>query len=200
MFTGIGRESGRVEAIERGEEGARVAVRAPATAASATVGDSVAVNGVCLTATSASDGVLTFDAVPETVRRTALGRLKPGAPVNVEPALRAGEPLGGHILHGHVDAVGRVRRIEPEGEGARMEVEAPPDVLRYCVEKGSIAVDGVSLTIAAVEDASFEVALVPHTLRATTLGERRPGDEVNLEADMLAKHVERLLQARGQLG
>ena len=200
MFTGIVRESGRVEAIERGEEGARVAVRAPATAASATVGDSVAVNGVCLTATSASDGVLTFDAVPETVRRTALGRLKPGAPVNVEPALRAGEPLGGHILHGHVDAVGRVRRIEPEGEGARMEVEAPPDVLRYCVEKGSIAVDGVSLTIAAVEDASFEVALVPHTLRATTLGERRPGDEVNLEADMLAKHVERLLQARGQLG
>jgi riboflavin synthase alpha subunit len=116
--------------------------------------------------------------------------------VNVEPALRAGEPLGGHIVQGHVDGVGRVRSVTPEGDGARIEVEAPDDVLRYCVEKGSVAVEGVSLTIAALAEGGFAVALIPHTLAATTLGRLEAGDEVNLEADVLGKYVERLLDAR----
>jgi riboflavin synthase alpha subunit len=139
---------------------------------------------------------MAFDAVPETLSRTALHHLAPGAGLNVEPALRAGEPLGGHIVQGHVDGVGRVRAVTPEGGGARVEVEAPPELLRYCVEKGSIALDGVSLTVAALTAGSFAVALVPHTLEATTLGRLRPGAEVNLEVDVLAKYVERLLPGR----
>jgi riboflavin synthase len=189
MFTGIVREVGEVEAVEAGGEQVRLRIRAPETAAGTAVGDSVAVNGVCLTAVEAADGVLAFDAVPETLRRSSLGRLVSGAAVNVEPAVRAGEPLGGHFVQGHVDGVGRVRRVDAEG----VEVEAPAEVLRYCVEKGSIAVEGVSLTIAALAGDGFSVALIPHTRAVTTLGRLREGDEVNLEADLLAKHVERLL-------
>ena len=196
MFTGIVREVGRVEAVEGENRGVRVRIGAPGTAGAVAPGDSIAVNGVCLTAVAAAEVFLEFDAVPETLARTSLSGLASGDAVNLEPALRAGEPLGGHIVQGHVDAVGRVGRVEWEGDGVRMEVEAPPKVLRYCVEKGSIAVDGVSLTIAALTEDSFEVALVPHTLRATTLGERKAGDEVNLEVDVLAKYVERLLSSR----
>ncbi|MGH3020286.1 MAG: riboflavin synthase [Gaiellaceae bacterium] len=190
MFTGIVRELGAVQAVEESGTGVRLLVRAPDTAAEAAVGDSVAVNGVCLTAVAADDGVLSFDAVPETLRRSSLGRLAAGVRVNVEPALRAGEPLGGHFVQGHVDGVGRVRRADAEG----LEIEAGGEILRYCVEKGSIAVEGVSLTIAALDEASFTVALVPHTREVTTLGAVAEGDEVNLEADVLAKHVERLLE------
>ena len=190
MFTGIVRELGAVEAVEESATGIRLLVGAPDTAAEAAVGDSVAVNGVCLTAVRADDGVLAFDAVPETLRRSSLGRLAAGARVNVEPALRAGEPLGGHFVQGHVDGVGRVRRADAEG----LEIEAGGEILRYCVEKGSIAVEGVSLTIAALGEDSFTVALVPHTREVTTLGAVAEGDEVNLEADVLAKHVERLLE------
>ncbi len=193
MFTGIVRERGRVAAIDGGAEGVRLRVEAPATAAEVSVGDSVAVGGVCLTVVEIAAPQLSFDAVPETLGRTALGRLRPGAEVNLEPALRAGEPLGGHVMQGHVDGVGRVRSVEPEGDGSRIWIDAPPAVLRYCVEKGSIAVDGTSLTVAALDDAGFAVALIPHTLSETTLGALRPGDEVNLEADVLAKYVERLL-------
>jgi riboflavin synthase len=157
------------------------------------VGDSVAVNGVCLTAVEAADGTLAFDAVPETLARTSLGRLAPGAPVNLEPALRAGDPMGGHVMQGHVDGLARVRSVEPEGEGRRIWIDTPPGLLRYAVEKGSIAVDGVSLTVAALDDAGFAVALIPHTLAETTLGELAPGDDVNLEVDVLAKYVERLV-------
>jgi len=137
-----------------------------------------------------------FDAVPETLSRTALGSLDPGDAVNVEPSLRVGDQLGGHVVQGHVDAVGRVRSVEPEGEGRRVWVDAPDTVVRYCIEKGSIAVDGVSLTIAAFDDEGFEVALIPHSLAVTTLGSLEPGDQVNLEADVLGKVVERLLAAR----
>jgi riboflavin synthase len=193
VFTGIVRERGRVAAIDGGAEGVRLRVEAPATAAEVSVGDSVAVGGVCLTVVEIAAPQLSFDAVPETLSRTALGRLQAGAEVNVEPALRAGEPLGGHVMQGHVDGVGRVRSAEPEGDGSRIWIDAPPAVLRYCVEKGSIAVDGTSLTVAALDDAGFAVALIPHTLSETTLGALRPGDEVNLEADVLAKYVERLL-------
>jgi riboflavin synthase len=193
VFTGIVRERGRVAAVDGDGEGVRLTLEAPQTARDAAVGDSVAIGGCCLTVTSRNGSTLTFDAVPETLRRTSLARLGAGDEVNLEPALRAGEPLGGHYVQGHVDGVGRVRTVQPEGEGARVWFDAPPEVLRYCVEKGSIAVDGVSLTIAALDDAGFAVALVPHTLRETTLGTLAPDDAVNLEADVLAKYVERLL-------
>jgi riboflavin synthase len=188
VFTGIVREVGRVEAVEERGESVRLVVRAPETAAAAAVGDSVSLAGVCLTAVEVADGTVAFDAVPETLRRSTLGRLETGGGVNVEPALRAGDPLGGHIVQGHVDGVGRIRRVDGEG----IEVEAPQDVLRYCVEKGSIAVEGVSLTIAALGESSFTVALIPHTRDVTTLGGVAEGDDVNLEADVVAKYVERL--------
>jgi riboflavin synthase len=192
MFTGIVRELGTVEALEEDGGGARLRVRAPEAAARTGLGDSVSVNGVCLTAVASADGLLDFDLVAETLRRSSLGRLRAGANVNVEPALRAGEPLGGHLVQGHVDAVGRVARADAEG----LEIEASPGLLRYCVEKGSITVEGVSLTVAGLADGSFSVALVPHTREATTLGAVAAGDEVNLEVDVIAKHVERLLEPR----
>jgi riboflavin synthase len=185
VFTGLVREVGRVVSFD----GSRLSVESSLAAA---IGDSVSVNGCCLTVVDGDRRTLAFDAVPETLARTALGRLDAGAAVNLEPALRAGEPLGGHYVQGHVDGVGRVRSLEPEGGGARMWVDPPAELLRYCVEKGSIAVDGVSLTIADLDEEGFAVALVPHTLAATTLGTLEPGSEVNLEADVLAKYVERL--------
>jgi riboflavin synthase len=187
VFTGIVREVGRVESSEDG----RLVV---ACAIEANPGDSVAVDGVCLTVVEDRDGRLAFDVVPETRARSK----EFAGEVNVEPALRAGEQLGGHLVQGHVDGVGVVRAVDPEGEGARATIAAPPEVLRYCAEKGSIAVDGVSLTVAAVTNDAFAVALVPHTLRATTLGTLRPGDEVNLEVDVVAKYVERLLESRAE--
>jgi riboflavin synthase alpha subunit len=193
MFTGIVRERGRVASRAGGDEGIRLRIAAPETATGVAPGDSVAVGGVCLTVVAVDGDELSFDAVPETLSRTALGRLEPGDDVNVEPALRAGEPLGGHMMQGHVDGVGRVRSAEPEGDGKRIWIDAPADVLRYCVEKGSIAVDGASLTVAALDDAGFAVALIPHTLAETTLGALAPGDDVNLETDVLAKYVERLM-------
>jgi riboflavin synthase len=192
MFTGIVRELGTVDAFD----GSRLVVAAPETAAAAAVGDSVAVAGVCLTVVGNEEGRLAFDAVPETLSRTALDSLEPGDTVNVEPSLRIGDQLGGHVVQGHVDAAGRVRSVAPEGDGRRVWIDAPETVIRYCIEKGSIAVDGVSLTIAAFDDDGLEVALIPHTLAVTTLGRLEPGDEVNLEADVLGKVVERLLAAR----
>ena len=182
MFTGIVRERGRVASFESG----RLVVEA---AVGAEVGDSVAIAGVCLTVVARENGRLAFDVVPETIARTTLGSLSPGGEVNVEPSLRAGDPLGGHIVQGHVDGVGRVRDV---AEGLTW-FDAPEGVVRYCVVKGSIAVDGTSLTVAALDDAGFAVALVPHTLAATTLGALAPGDAVNLEVDVLAKYVERLV-------
>ena len=183
MFTGIVRDLGRVVSFD----GSRLVVE---TSVEASLGDSVAIDGICLTVASTTAGRLTFDVVPET-----LGRVKRfGAEVNVEPAVRAGEPLGGHYVQGHVDGVGHVQSVEADGDGLRVFVTAPGDVLRYCVEKGSIAVDGVSLTIAELSGDAFAVALVPHTLAATTLAELRPGRAVNLEVDVLAKYVERLVQ------
>ena len=194
MFTGIVRERGRVVAARRNGDGLELRIAAPETAEGTSVGDSIAVAGCCLTAVVVNDGELGFDAVPETLRRTTLAELTEGAEVNLEPALRAGEPLGGHYVQGHVDGVGRVRSREPEGDGARLRLDVPPELLRYCAEKGPLAVDGVSLTIAGLADDGVEIALVPHTLAATTLGALQPGDPVNLEVDVLAKYVERLSQ------
>jgi riboflavin synthase len=193
MFTGIVREVGRVASIGGGDEGVRLEIDAPRTAPTVECGGSVAVNGVCLTAESVDGRLLVFHAVPETLRRTTLGGLAAGAPVNLEPALRAGDAMGGHVVQGHVDGVGRVQSVEAEGEGLRVIVEAPDAVLRYCVEKGSITVEGVSLTVAEVHPDSFGLALIPYTLSETTLADLVPGREVNLEVDVLAKYVERLV-------
>jgi riboflavin synthase len=182
MFTGLVREVGRVVSFNDG----RLVVECETSAA---VGDSVSVDGICLTVTDVGEGTLAFHVVPETLSRT-----KPfGERVNVEPALRAGDQLGGHYVQGHVDGVGTVTAVKPEGEGVRLTIDSDEDVCRYCIEKGSIAVDGVSLTIAAVADGGFEIALVPHTLAQTTLSTLLPGDRVNLEVDVLGKYVERLL-------
>ena len=193
MFTGIVRELGVVVEAEEAGGGLALVVRAPQTAARTNIGDSVAIDGCCLTATRVATGSIRFHAVPETIARTTLRDLERDHEVNVEPAVRAGEELGGHYVQGHVDAVGRVQSVEAEGEGLRVFVEAPDEVLRYCVEKGSITVDGVSLTVAELAGDAFGVALVPHTLTATTLSELEPGKAVNLEADVLAKYVERLI-------
>jgi len=192
VFTGIVRERGRVVAAEANGGGMHLRVEARETAAAARPGDSIAVAGCCLTATAVEDGSLEFDAVPETIASTNLGRLAEGAEVNLEPALRAGEPLGGHFVQGHVDGVGRVRALEPEGEGARLSLELDPELLRYCVQKGSLTVEGVALTVAALDEDGVEIALVPFTLRETTLSALRAGDEVNVEVDLLAKYAERL--------
>jgi riboflavin synthase len=192
MFTGIVRELGTVDAFG----GGRLVVAAEETSRAAAVGDSVAVAGVCLTVVEAAQGQLAFDVVPETIARTALGRLGPGSEVNLEPSLRVGDQFGGHVVQGHVDAVGRVRSIALEGAGRRVWIDAPETVVRLCIDKGSIAVEGVSLTVAAFDDKGFEVALIPHTLAVTTLGRLEPGDEVNLEADVLGKVVERLVAGR----
>ena len=194
MFTGIVREVGRVVGVEGGPEGQALVVEAPGTAPGTAVGDSVAIAGVCLTAEAVEGDRIRFHAVSETLRRTTLGRVAEGGDVNVEPALRAGEPLGGHYVQGHVDGVGVIGSVEWEGEGLRVVVEAPPEILRYCVEKGSITVDGVSLTVAELLDDAFAVALVPHTLEVTTLRDVAPGQAVNLEVDVLAKYVERLVE------
>ena len=194
MFTGIVRERGRVTAVDGGAEARRLRIEARDTAAQLAIGDSVSIGGCCLTATEVANGTFSVTAIPETLSRTTLARLEPGDEVNLETATRAGEPLGGHYVQGHVDGVGRVASVESEDEGVRLWVEAPPSILRYCVEKGSIAVDGVSLTISALRDEAFEVALIPHTLEETTLGALEAGDEVNLEVDVLAKYVERLLR------
>jgi riboflavin synthase len=185
MFTGIVRERASVASFGDG----RLIVK---TGIGAAIGDSVAVDGVCLTVVEAQNGRLAFDVMDETLRRA-----KPfGSDVNLEPALRAGEPLGGHYVQGHVDGVGVVRSVEPEGDGRYVWIDVPPDVLRYLVEKGSITVAGVSLTVAALDERGFAVALVQHTLAVTTLGGLVPGDEVNLETDVLAKYVERLLRSQ----
>ena len=189
MFTGLVREVGTVVVMDGGD----LTVEAPATSRDAQDGDSIAINGTCLTVVSRDGDRLSFQAVPETLSRTSLGELGEGSRVNLEPSLRAGEALGGHYVQGHVDGVGSVRDVQPEGDGKRITFNAPSDLLRYVVEKGSIAVQGTSLTVAAVDDEGFAVALIPHTLAHTTLDELEREDRVNLEVDVLAKYVEKLL-------
>ena len=194
MFTGIIEELGSVRAIDRREGGARLEIAASTVLADARAGDSIAVNGCCLTVVDRGDGWWAADAVIETLERTALGSLERDDRVNLERPLRLSDHLGGHLVQGHVDAVGHVAARTPLADGStRFTFSAPPDVLRYVVEKGSVAVDGISLTAAALGDDSFDVAVIPHTLAVTTLGHKDPGAAVNLEADLIAKYVERLL-------
>jgi len=192
VFTGIVRERGTVVSVDGGDDGIRLVVDARETAAATAIGDSVSIDGVDLTATAIADGRMTFTAVPETLRRTTLGRLSAGAEVNLEPALRAADPLGGHYVQGHVDGICRVRSLEQDGVATRVAFETAQELLRYVVEKGSVAVQGVALTVTYVDTETFGVSLIPHTLAETTLGSLSVGDELNLEVDVLAKYVERL--------
>jgi riboflavin synthase len=191
MFTGIVEELGSVAALD----GSRLRIACSLVREGGALGASLAVNGVCLTVVGDGEDALTFDLSQETLRRTALGRLRPGDRVNLERPATPSTRLGGHLVQGHVDGVGRVTSLEPAAEGgASLRVDVPPELLRYVVEKGSVTIDGVSLTIAGFEAGGFVVALIPHTLAATTFGTVRPGEPVNVEVDVIAKYVERLLE------
>ena len=193
MFTGLIADLGSVTALEQDGDGATLQISSR-LAAGLAEGDSVAVNGVCLTATEVdTDGFFSAQAMNETLARSSLGGLHAGSPVNLELPLRAEDRLGGHVVQGHVDGVGSVRAVREEGFSRVLEIDLEPELSRYLVEKGSIAIDGVSLTVSAVDEHGFAVSLIPETLSRTTLGQIREGSPVNIEVDILAKHVERLL-------
>ncbi len=193
MFTGLVEETGTLLALDRSAAGARLTLRAPLVTGDVRIGDSVAVNGCCLTVTAHEGEQLQFDLLAETLARTNLDQLTPGAPVNLERALLAHARLGGHFVQGHVDTTSRVRAFEPIGADHRLEIELPREFAGYVAFKGSIAIDGISLTVAEVHDASFVVWIIPHTLEVTNLRAKKAGDFVNLEFDLLAKYVERIL-------
>jgi riboflavin synthase len=194
MFTGLIQELGQVELAERGEGGARIRIRA-ALASELSVGDSVAVNGACLTATSATEEAFAADVMHQTLGLTTLGGLEAGSPVNLELPLRPTDRLGGHIVQGHVDGTATVAEIAPDGFAKRLRVELPDELLPYVVERGSIALEGVSLTVAMVEDPVVEVSLIPETLERTNLGTIDAGARLNVECDMLARYVHRQISA-----
>jgi riboflavin synthase len=194
MFTGLVADVGSVIAIEHSGDGVRLAIEANGLISELHEGDSIAVNGVCLTAVEVAEHHFTADVMNETLARSSLQEVAIGSPVNLELPLRATDRLGGHVVQGHVDGVGSVRELADDGFARRLRVAAPAEVLRYVVEKGSIAVDGVSLTVAEIDDGSFTVSLIPETLQRTNLGSARGGTPVNLEVDVLAKYVEKLLK------
>jgi riboflavin synthase len=193
MFTGLVEEKGVIAGLERGADSVRLSFMAPRVRQGLEIGDSVSVNGCCLTVVVTGPDGFAVEAVAETLRRTTMGALEPGDEVNLERALTLGDRLGGHIVQGHVDGTGIVSDARPEGDSVVLRIGAAPDVLRYTVEKGSITIDGVSLTVAGVLEDSFLVALIPHTMAETTLGPDAVGRMVNLEVDVLAKYVERLI-------
>jgi riboflavin synthase len=195
VFTGLVEEVGCVSSLQEGEM-LRLGIVADRVTGDTRAGDSISVNGACLTVGEVDSRTLTFFAMPETLRRTALGALVEGSPVNLERAMAAGSRFGGHIVQGHVDGVGEVLGVRPEGEAEIWEFGAPEAVLRYCVEKGSICVDGISLTVVSVGEDSFTVSILPQTRANTNLGELQEGSRVNLEADIIGKYVERLLEPR----
>jgi riboflavin synthase len=192
VFSGIIEAIGEIRRAEPVEGGLKLSIRAPF--GDLALGESVCVSGICLTVTSFATDHFEVDVSAETLRRSKLGRLAAGSPVNLERSLRLGDRLSGHLVFGHVDAVGSLRGVRPEGDSAIYEFEAPEAVARYLVEKGSIAVDGISLTVFGCQSGCFSVAVIPHTAQVTTLGRLRAGDEINLEADMIAKYVEKLRQ------
>jgi riboflavin synthase len=195
MFTGIVEELGEVVAVESLQDASRLTVRGPLVTSDAAHGDSISVNGVCLTVVGNHDGAFTADVMAETLRRSSLGVLAPGSPVNLERAVRASDRLGGHVVQGHVDGTGRIEQVTPDEHWTVVRVSVPEGLTRYVVEKGSITVDGVSLTVSTVAADWFEVSLIPATLGLTTLGAKALGDPVNLEVDVMAKYVEKLLLA-----
>ena len=195
MFTGIVAELGEVAAVEHHGGAARLTIRGSTEGVA--LGESIAVNGVCLTVTGILGGTFTADVMGETLNRSGLGALTPGDPVNLERSVRLADRMGGHLVQGHVDATATIISRTPAGHWDQVRISLPGSIARYVVEKGSIAVDGVSLTVSALSDGWFEVGLIPETLKRTTLGTRKPGDVVNLEVDVIAKYVERLLAQEG---
>jgi riboflavin synthase len=192
VFTGLIQDVGRAASLERGQDGARLRI-ATALAPEIALGDSVAVNGACLTATSVDDGAFETEAMNQTLEVTALGSVERGAAVNLELAMKATDRLGGHIVQGHVDGVGEVLSIDEDGFARRVRVSLDPELLRYAVDKGSITLSGVSLTVATLGEGWVEVSLIPETLERTNLGDVEPGSKLNVECDVVAKYVERLL-------
>jgi riboflavin synthase len=199
MFTGIVEETGAVLSLDKTLAGTRVTILASVVLQDTKVGDSISVNGICLTVVELGERQFSVEISPETLSVTTLGQLVAGAPVNLERAMKLSERLGGHLVAGHVDGVGIVRARRQEGNAIVYTIEAPDQVLRYCVPKGSITVDGISLTINGVTEQGVSIAIIPHTAKVTTLGLKQVNDSVNLEADLIGKYVERLLQERGQL-
>ena len=199
MFTGIVEEMGAVTAMTKGLAGTRVTIMASTVMNDLTLGASISVNGACLTVVAHGEADFSVDVSTETLSITTAGTLTAGSPVNLERAMKLNERIGGHLVSGHVDGIGMIRGRHQDGNAILLECEAPKEVLRYCIPKGSITVDGISLTINKVTDRSFFVSIIPHTARITTLGLKQVGDRVNLEADLIGKYVERLLQERGSL-
>ncbi|MCD7826032.1 MAG: riboflavin synthase [Clostridiaceae bacterium] len=194
MFTGIIEEVGVIRSITRGNKSAVLTVEASKVLDGSKIGDSIAVNGVCLTATSISATQFCADVMPETLRRSSLGSLSRGSLVNLERAMAADGRFGGHIVSGHIDGTGQIAVCRPEDTAVWVEIKTPPEILKYIVQKGSVAIDGISLTVAALSDTGFAVSLIPHTGSETALLQKKPGDVVNLENDIVGKYVERLLQ------
>jgi riboflavin synthase len=199
MFTGIVEEMGAVTAVTKGLAGTRLTIMASLVMSDLKLGASISVNGACLTVVARSETDFAVDVSPETLSVTTAGTLAAGAPVNLERAMKLTDRIGGHLVSGHVDAVGMIRSRQQDGNAILLECEAPKEVLRYCIVKGSITVDGISLTINKVTDRSFFASIIPHTAKITTVGLKQVGDQVNLETDLIGKYVERLLQARGSL-
>jgi riboflavin synthase len=200
MFTGIVEEMGNVKMLRRDASAARITISASVVLGNTALGDSISVNGVCLTVVNIGKNDFSADVAAETLKVTNLGDLKIGAKVNLERALQLSARIGGHLVSGHVDAVGHIREKREEGNGWRISIDAPEMILRYVIKKGSISIDGVSLTVADVDKTGFSVAIIPHTARLTTLGFKSAGDSVNLEVDLIGKYVERLLTGRIESG
>lgn len=199
MFTGIVEEMGAITNLGKTLAGTRLTILASTVMGDLKVGDSVSVNGICLTVVSRSERDFSVEVSPETLSVTTLGGFAVGMPVNLERAMKLNERIGGHLVAGHVDGVGVIRSRHQDSNAIVFTIGAPPEILRYCVAKGSITVDGISLTINAVTEQGFSVAIIPHTAKVTTLGLKQVNDSVNLESDLIGKYVERLLQERGQL-
>ncbi|HWI54363.1 MAG TPA: riboflavin synthase [Desulfobacteria bacterium] len=193
MFTGIIEEMGKIKKIHKGTDSARLTIDADVVLTDVKLGDSIAVNGICLTVVNFSRSVFEVDVMAETLRKTNLEELKPGDVVNLERALRVGDRFGGHIVSGHIDGVGVISRQQREDIAILTEIEAPPEVMKYVVTKGSVAIDGISLTVVNCTDKAFIVSLIPHTAKMTTLGYKKTGDRVNLESDIIGRYVERLM-------
>lgn len=194
MFTGIIEEMGVIKSIKKGTKSAVLTIEGPTVTSDSKVGDSIAVNGVCLTATTLQGNIFTADVMAETMRRTSLGDLSVGSRVNLERAMAADGRFGGHIVSGHIDGTGTVKSLEREDNAVWVTIAADEKILRYVIEKGSIAIDGISLTVAYVDDTCFKVSIIPHTASETTLLTKKPGDIVNLENDVVGKYVEKLLR------
>ena len=200
MFTGIIEEIGIVKSVTKGAKSFSMLITADVVTSGLRQGDSVSTNGACLTVTGLSQKSFTVDVMPETMRKTNLGLLKPGNPVNLEPALMLSSRLGGHLVSGHIDGTGVIRQVKNEDNAVWITVTAGPEILRYMIEKGSVALDGISLTVVHVNEQTFDVSLIPHTMAVTTLRDKQPGDTLNIECDMVAKYIEKFTGSTRQAG